>query len=327
MTAKYAAAASPLTQATIVASRSRVITPVRLRTTTAAAATAARPTYRVREPASSGFGTCRVSSGQVLATEGVLHQAERHADRGEAEAEVEAPLLLQQAGEQRTEQGAEVDAHVEDREAGVAALVVLVVERADERGGVGLETTAAERDQHQADPDAGETGQQGQRDVAEHHDHGAVEQRALRTDHPVGEPGAEDRGQVDGAAVRPDDPGGGGLVDAEAAVGRRVVQVDQQDPLHAVEGEPLPHLDAEQVGEDAGLSEELLLVAGLFRVRGRDSHSETCCHATAEGSNLDADVAGRHARASSLASCRRPASSCRAAGPAAPAARRRARSR
>ena len=63
-------------------------------------------------------------------------------------------LLLQQAGEQRAEQGAEVDAEVEQREAGVAALVVLGVERADQRGGVRLQAAAADGDQHQADADA-----------------------------------------------------------------------------------------------------------------------------------------------------------------------------
>ena len=50
--------------------------------------------------------------------------------------------------------------------------------------------------------------------------------------------------------------GGGCLVDAEAALGGRVVQVVEQDALHAVEGEPLPHLDAEQVGQHSGMAEE-----------------------------------------------------------------------
>ena len=44
--------------------------------------------------------------------------------------------------------------------------------------------------------------------------------------------------------------------DAQAALRRRVVQVDEQDALHAVEAEPLPHLDAEQVREDLRLPEE-----------------------------------------------------------------------
>jgi hypothetical protein len=116
------------------------------------------------------------------------------------------------------------------------------------------------------------SGPRRERDVAGHHDDRAVEQRALRADDPVGQPGAEDRGEVDGPAVGPDDAGGDALVDAEAALLGRVVQVDQQDPLHAVEGEPLPHLDAEEVGEDTGLPEEGLLVTGRLYLRGPSAH-------------------------------------------------------
>ena len=113
-------------------------------------------------------------SGRLLAAEGVLHQARRPCpSAASAEADVEAPLLLQQAGEQRSDEGADVDAHVEQREAGVTALVVLVVQRADQRGGVGLDPAAAQRDQHQADPDPGEPGDQRQRDVPGHHRDGA----------------------------------------------------------------------------------------------------------------------------------------------------------
>ena len=69
----------------------------------------------------------------------VLDQAERHADAGRAERPVprgvrihapsrdqraEALVLRQEAGDQRPEERAEVDPHVEDREAGVAAHVL-----------------------------------------------------------------------------------------------------------------------------------------------------------------------------------------------------------
>ncbi len=231
---------------------------------------------------------------QRLPADGVLRQADRHAEGGEAEADVEAPLLLQQPGQQRTEQGTDVDAHVEDREPGVAAFVVLVVERADQRRGGRLEATAAERDQDQADADPGEAGDQRQRDVTGHHHDGAGEQRPLRAQHPVRQPGSEDGREVDAAAVGADDARGGPLVHAEAAVGHGVVQVDQQDPLHAVEGEPLPHLDAEEVGEDAGLTEEGLLGGLLARglrtlgTRGRVSHVVRPCQRDCQRQNPEA---------------------------------------
>jgi hypothetical protein len=49
---------------------------------------------------------------EVAPADRVLGEAQRHADGGRGEAVVEAGLLLQQAGEQRPEQGADVDAEV-----------------------------------------------------------------------------------------------------------------------------------------------------------------------------------------------------------------------
>jgi hypothetical protein len=89
-----------------------------------------------------------------------------------------------------------------------------------------------------------------------------VEQHPFGAPQAVGQPRSEHRGQVDQAAVGADDAGGGRLVDAEAALGGAVVQVDQQDPLHAVEREPFPQLDTEQVGQRGWLAEERPLAAG-----------------------------------------------------------------
>ena len=51
----------------------------------------------------------------------------------------EALVLRQEPGEQRPEERAEVDPHVEDREAGVAADVVRAVELPDDDADVRLE--------------------------------------------------------------------------------------------------------------------------------------------------------------------------------------------
>ncbi len=61
---------------------------------------------------------------QTFAPEAVLHQPEGHPDGRESEAPVEAELGLQEPGEQRTDQGTQGDAEVEQREAGVPARVV-----------------------------------------------------------------------------------------------------------------------------------------------------------------------------------------------------------
>ena len=83
-----------------------------------------------------------------------------------------------------------------------------------------------------------------------------VEEHALGAQDPVGEPGAKDGGQVHTAAVGPDEAGCDVAVDGESAFGDREVHVVQQDSLHAVEREPFPQLDAEQVGQHSRLPEE-----------------------------------------------------------------------
>ena len=103
-----------------------------------------------------------------------------------------------------------------------------------------------------------------------------VEERALGSDEPVGHPGPGDGAEVDQPAVGPDDPDGRVLGDPQSAVLDRVVQVEQQDALHAVEAEPLPELDAEQVGQYPRLAEEgPLVVLRLLDDVGHADHDGT----------------------------------------------------
>ena len=197
-----------------------------------------------------------------LAHEHVLDQADGHADGGEAEAPVEALHVPQQAGEQRAEQGADVDAHVEDGETGVAARVLAGVQLAEDDRRRGLQAAGAQGHEDQADGQAGDAGQHRQRNVAQHDQDRRVEQRLLGTQEAVGDPRADQGGHVDQAAVRADEGGGDAAVHAQSAVGDGVVHVEDQDALHAVEAEALPHLHAEQVGQAPGLAEERSLLAG-----------------------------------------------------------------
>ena len=199
--------------------------------------------------------------GQAFASERVLGEPDGHSDRGEREPPVEAERGLQEAGEERAEEGAEVDAEVEDRETGVASRILLRVERADHARGVRFEPAAAERDEQEPHDHAGGAGQERERDVPGHDDDRAPEQHPLRAEHPVGQPRAEDRRQVDRPAVGADHPRGRRLRDPEPLVLHRVVEVDEQDALHPVEREPFPHLHAEDGREGSRLAEEGLLVA------------------------------------------------------------------
>ena len=62
---------------------------------------------------------------EVLAAEHVLNHAEHHADAGRGETEVPVDALPEIPADQRRDERAEIDPHVEDRETGVAADVVL----------------------------------------------------------------------------------------------------------------------------------------------------------------------------------------------------------
>ena len=76
--------------------------------------------------------------------------ADQHADPGKAEARPPAEPIGEQSGQNSCPQDrAEVDAHVEDREAGVAAPVAVLVERPDDGRDVGLEEAVADRDQRE----------------------------------------------------------------------------------------------------------------------------------------------------------------------------------
>ena len=176
-----------------------------------APATTTTPTVQPIALRGNGFGTSRPWVAEIAPEHHVLGQAERHADRRGAEAVVEPDAGLQQAGDQRADEGAEVDAEIEQREAAVGAGVALLVERAEQRRRVGLQRAGAQRDEHQADADAGQAGQDRQRDVAEHDHHAAVEHGAFHAEQPVGDPAAEHRRQVHQPAVGADDAGGGAL--------------------------------------------------------------------------------------------------------------------
>ncbi len=211
---------------------------------------------------------------QRLAAERVLDQAQGHADRRGAEAPVEADRGLQRTRDDRTEERAEVDAEIEQRESGIPSHVIGGVERADDRRRVRLQPAGADGDEHEAGREADESRQEGERDVARHDHDRAVEQHPLRAEQPVGQPRPEDRREVDRAAVRADDAGRDALVDAESALADGVVHVDEQDALHAVEAEPLPHLHAEDVRQRERLAEEpgvvvADLVLGLPVAAGR----------------------------------------------------------
>jgi hypothetical protein len=78
-------------------------------------------------------------------------EAEDHADTGSAEAVVPADLFPQDAGDQRRGECADIDPHVEDREACIPARTALRVQIANDRRDVRLEQPGSDDDENEAE--------------------------------------------------------------------------------------------------------------------------------------------------------------------------------
>lgn len=222
-----------------------------------------------------GVGLCRQwvrrlltgALNRFLAHQGVLGKAQEHADGSGAEAPVEALPAPHGGGEGGSQQATDVDAEVEDGEAGVATRIVAAVQLAEHDGGVRLHTTGTDGDEHEAERQTRVPGDGGQGNVAKHHHNGGVEQGSLRAEHAVSDECGRQAGEVYQATVGTHNGGRRGLVHAQAAAGDLVPHVVDDDGLHAVKGEAFPHLHPEEVGKATRLPEEgLLLRRSLPRI-------------------------------------------------------------
>src|SRR5690606_34218649 len=131
-------------------------------------------------------------------------ETDDHADTGRTEAPVPADLLTQEPRDELAEEGTDVDAHVEDREARVAALAAFRIQVPDNRRDVRLEQTRAEDDQDQAQEERdlpGEEGRRADRYVPQRDQQRTPPDRAPQTEQPVGYPAARERGQVNAEPV------------------------------------------------------------------------------------------------------------------------------
>ena len=187
-------------------------------------------------------------------------------------------VLAERRADERREEGADVDAHVEDDECAVAARVALRVEVAHHRRDVRLEEAVADAHQQQPQVEAdrrrgevdaeqrqrkGARGAQGVERRGEHelpgrHHQAAEDHRLALAEPVVGDPAAEDRGAVDEPQVPAVELQRLRVRPAEARVHRvrRRGGVQHEQRAHAVEAEALPHLGREQEVEAFRVTEE-----------------------------------------------------------------------
>ncbi len=207
---------------------------------------------------------------EILGAGDVLRDAEHHAHAGSAEPDMPADALSEVAAHQRRNERAQVDAHVVDREAGVAPMIRRAVQRADDHGGVALEEPGADDDQRETDVKRRERRKR-HAEVPARDDDAAVEHRAPLADQPVGHPAAGQAGHVDHRRVEPVHSAGHAGVEAEAARGDRRRHEEDEQRAHAVIAETLPHLGEEERRQPARVSEERAIVG--TRGHGGNRHT------------------------------------------------------
>ena len=197
-------------------------------------------------------GGVKPGLAEVLAAEEELDEAERHAGADDEEGEAPFDHLAHIAADEGSEEGPDVDAHVVDGKAGVAAVVAGFVEGADQGGDVGLEESGAEADEGEAEVEHFDRGR-GEAEVADGDAGAAVDYGLALAEEAVGEPAAGDAHQIDERDDHAVDGGAFAFVELQAGGGDHV---EQQERAHAVVAEALPHFGEEEGGQAPGVAEE-----------------------------------------------------------------------
>ena len=186
----------------------------------------------------------------MLLAGNVLDHAERHADTGAGKAQVPVHPLGKVACDEWPQRRAQVDAHVEDGEAGVAPRVVPLVERTHDAAHVGLEQARADHDEGETDVEGWQRMER-QGEVPQHDDDPAIQHAPVLAQPSVGDDPAEDGGGPDACGVGAVDRSRVPVIELE-----HVHHVEDEKGAHAVVAEALPHLGKEEGGEATRMAEE-----------------------------------------------------------------------
>ena len=138
--------------------------------------------------------------GEGALPEKVEAETRDHADAGGAEAVVPAEPLPERAADERREERAEVDPHVEDRECAVPPRITRRVEASDLCRDVRLEGAVAEDQEQQRGE---EERLDGHEEMADRHQDGAEDHGTALADYPVGKHPPEKGGQVNERGIEP----------------------------------------------------------------------------------------------------------------------------
>ena len=212
---------------------------------------------------------------KVPATEGVLNQPADHPDSRCAKSNVPVHALPEIAAHQRRDEGAEVDAHVVDREARVATMILRSVETSHDDRGIALEEAGADHDECETQIERCERGKRHAEVAGRDHD-SAIQHRTPLPNQAVGHPSTWQSTHVHHRRVQTVHGAGDGRVEAETPCGGGGGHEEDEQSAHPVITEALPHLGEEERRQPARMPEESVVVRWRScRGRGADSHLAT----------------------------------------------------
>lgn len=192
-------------------------------------------------------------------------QADGQTDAGGSEGGVPSVLVPHDRSYEVADEGAQVDAEVEDSEPCVLQLAVLRVESAEHRRDVRFEEAIPDDQQRQSEVEHAHAFE-GQADVSGAHDDAAEHDRLAVAEDPISDETADEGREINHGRVRAKDRPSLRFVESQSTLVDRRRHVERQQAEHEVEAEPFPHLREEQPGE-------------LARVPfGARAASEVSCH-------------------------------------------------
>lgn len=223
---------------------------------------------------------------QQAGTELEHHDPEDHANAGSQETVLVTESRADDGGaENGRKKGTGIDAHVEDRESGIAARIARTVKSAHHGRDIGFEQSVARHDHRQAHQKPLQVRDQ-QHEHPRRHQGAAQQYGALVPEVTIGKETAENAGGIDHGGVT-------AVSEARLLVGlalRKMAEegigdIDGQQGAHAVEAEALPEFGAEEHPQGAWMTEDL--------PGGGASHSEASSRSTAADMGIPRLIRGQ----------------------------------
>ena len=201
---------------------------------------------------------------QVVLGFAVLDYPKEHAHTRRCKTVMPVHFLAKIAAHQRSQQRAEIDAHIENGKTGVAPCAPFGVQLAHDGADVGFQQPGAEDDQDQTKKKRFGTRDR-QDKMSGHNNQTAVPHRLLLAQQAVCDPPARQSHQVDAGRVQTINCSRHFVVKAKTTALHRVDHEQHQQRTHAVVTETLPHFGKKQGGQTARV---FLALGHLVRSRG-----------------------------------------------------------